>query len=416
MRNYRSLRFLQAGGGVLAAVAVGLVAPSARAVDCTAVDHKVVIAGSSAAQPFIGGVAVSFAKLSPPINIIYAKPGSCYGDQAMDANNTYAITASPIQFTGTAEMPTADPNGCTLSAGESLTIDIGASDVFAATCVDPAVTLADDVKDFQGPWQAMNFIVPAASSQHSISYEAAYLTYGFMTPDPGLPYDHAFSFQRNDKSGTQLMLGANIGVVANLWKGQTNIPGGAAIGSTQDLLDSMTTKLPSGTDPSKVIGIAASGDVDGKRDQVRVLPFQPKGETCGYTPDSDSSTTFDKANVRDGHYLPAGPLHLYAHAPGGSVANADVQKVLDALTGKTDPGFDLIHVEEKAGVVPDCAMRVSRTKDGGALASYMPAQSCECKWLSEAGATLPDSCKSCNADNDCNSAAPKCHYGFCEVK
>jgi hypothetical protein len=242
-----------------------------------------------------------------------------------------------------------------------------------------------------------------------------------MTPDPGLPYDHAFSFQRNDKSGTQLTLAANIGVAGNLWKGQTQIPGTTTtIGSTSDIIKSLTTSLPAGTDPSKAIGIAASGDVDGLRSQLKVLAFQPKGEKCGYTPDSDSSTSFDKANVRDGHYLPAGPVHFYAHAPGGSVANADVQKVLDALTGRGDAGFDLIHVEEKAGVVPDCAMRVSRTEDGGALASYMPPQSCECKWLAEAGGTLPDSCKSCDTakgDDDCKgTAAPKCHYGFCEVK
>ena len=197
MRNYRSLGFLQAGGGVLAATAVGLVAPAAKAADCASLDHKVVILGSSAVQPFVGGVAVSLSKLSPPINVIYAKPGSCVGAQAMDANAPGMLTASPIQFTGTPEMPTIDANGCTLAPGEMLTVDIGASDVFAKTCIDPAVTLASDVKDFPGPWQAMDFVVPAASSQNSISAEAAYLTYGFMTPDPGLPYDHAFGFQRN---------------------------------------------------------------------------------------------------------------------------------------------------------------------------------------------------------------------------
>jgi hypothetical protein len=411
MRNYRSLRFVQAGGGVLAAAAVGLVAPAAKAVDCTTLDHKVVIVGSSAAQPFIGGIAVSFAKLSPPINIIYAKPGSCVGAAAMAATSPMSsLQGGIIQFTGTPEAaaPAAASDTCALTGVETLTVDIGASDVFAKTCVDPAVTLADDVKDFQGPWQAMNFIVPAASSQHSISYEAAYLTFGFMTPDPGLPYDPTFREVRKDTSGTRLMLASNIGLPGTTFFGTVN-------SATSDVINAVTAP-PSGTDPSKIIGIAASGDVDSLRDKIHILAYQPKGESCGYTPDSDSSTAFDKANVRDGHYLPAGPVHFYAHAPGGSVANADVQKVLDALTGKGDPGFDLIHVEEKAGVVPDCAMRVSRTADGGALASYMPAQSCECKWLSESGATLPDSCKSCNADSDCNSAAPKCHSGFCEVK
>jgi hypothetical protein len=381
------------------------------------VAHKVIIIGSSAVAPFVGGVAVSLAKLNPPINIIYGNSGgSCVGDKTMDVSpSTY--TKAVMQYTGTPEMPMVDPNGCTLGAGEELTADIGASDVFAKTCIDPVVTLASDVKDFQGPWQAMDFVVPAGSNQSSISAEAAYLTYGITGGDPGLPYDTAFVFQRSDTSGTQLTLSANIGLAANLWVG-TNIDPTTmmAYSNTAGLIKAMTTDLPSGTDPKKAIGIAASGDVDGIRNQVKVLAFQPRGGSCGYTPDSDSSTAFDKANVRDGHYTPAGPVHFYAHATNGKSTNADVQKVLDALTGVGDPGFDLIHVEEKAGVVPDCAMRVSRTEDGGALASYMPAQSCECKWLSEAGVTLPDSCVSCNSDSDCHSAAPKCHFGYCEVK
>lgn len=412
MTKPRSFRFLTAGGGVLAASALGLLAPSARAADCSTISHVVYVAGSTAAKPFIAAVAASLSHESTPITLVYQGQGSCTGVQTMVASSPSTITGSASTFSGTGTAPVENTTGCTLDVAGT-TVDIGVSDVYAKTC-GPTYTVANDVKDFHGPVQSMNLVVPKDSTQVSISSEAAYLTFGFGTDaGGGVPWTDPTVYEvRKPTSGTMLMTGAVIGVPGAKWLGNQNA-------DTATVLTQLAADITAGK-TQKAIGVMSSGDADKNRSTVRALAFQPTGSSCGYTPDSDSTNSFDKANTRDGHYAISGPVHLYAHAPGGNIANADVKKVIDYLTGAVDPDFDLIQVEAKASVVPDCAMRVSRTEDGGPLASYMPAISCECKFVAEATGKAPDSCKTCdvaNGDNDCKgTGTPKCHYGYCEVK
>ncbi|HEX3596390.1 MAG TPA: hypothetical protein VHU80_14875, partial [Polyangiaceae bacterium] len=245
----------------------------------------------------------------------------------------------------------------------------------------------------------------------SISSEAAYLAFGLgADAGGGVPWNDPTVFEvRGATSGTMLMTGSVIGLAATKWLGNKNA-------DTMTVLTKLATDVTMGN-TQKAIGIMSSGDADKNRSAVRGLAFQATGSKCGYTPDSDSTTAFDKANTRDGHYPISGPVHLYTHAPSGTIANADVKKVVDLMTGAVDPDFDFITVQAKASVVPDCAMRVSSTKDGGALMSYMPPRSCECKFVAAATGNAPDGCAVCTKDTDCkSSAAPKCNFGYCEVK
>lgn len=409
MTKQRSLRFLTVGGGVLAASAFGLFAPSAHAADCSSIDHVIYVAGSTAAKPFIAAVAASLEHESPPITLVYQGQGSCTGVQTMVASSPSTITGTASTFSGTGTAPVENTMGCTLDPAGT-TVDVGVSDVYAKTC-GPTYTLASDVMDYHGPVQSMNFVVPTGSTQLSISSEAAYLAFGLgADAGGGVPWNDPSVFEvRAPTSGTMLMSGAVIGLPGAKWKGNQNA-------ATSNVLTSLANDVTAGKTQT-AIGIMSSGDADKNRSTVRALAFQPSGSSCGYTPDSDSTSSFDKANTRDGHYAISGPVHLYVHAPSGKIANADVQKFIDYLTGATDPDFDLIQVEAKASVVPDCAMRVSRTEDGGALASYMPALSCECKFVAEATGTAPSSCTTCSTDDDCKgTGTPKCHYGYCEVK
>src|SRR5262249_9798497 len=137
---------------------------------------------------------------------------------------------------------------------------------------------------------------------------------------------------------------------------------------------------------------------------------------CGYWPDSDSNS-FDKANVRDGHYNIWGPLHMLARVSGGAVTDPNAKKVIDYLSGAVDPtAFDLIQIEAKGGVVPACAMRVTRDAEVGPMASFMPPKSCECKFVKESTGTAPSTCQTCTGDPACPTTAPKCNYGYCEVQ
>ncbi|HEX4336441.1 MAG TPA: hypothetical protein VH062_11045 [Polyangiaceae bacterium] len=403
------MRFLRGGRGLLAASALCLIAPAAHADDCSTLSHVVYVAGSTAAKPFIAAVAAALKAEATPINLVYSGQGSCIGVGTMAATNPGTIMGTASTFSGTGIAPVENATGCTLDPAGT-TVDIGVSDVYAKTC-EPSIAVAADVKDFHGPVQSMNLVVPKDSTQVSISSEAAYLTFGLgADAGNGVPWnDPTVHEVRGATSGTMLMTGSVIGLAATKWKG-------TAQADTAHVLTALGTDVTNGN-TQKAIGIMSSGDADKNRSAVRGLAFQPVGSSCGYTPDSDSTTSFDKANTRDGHYVIAGPAHLYAHAPSGTVANADVKKVIDYITGAVDPDFDLIAVEAKASVVPDCAMRVSNTVDGGPLASYMPPKSCECKFVAAATGTAPASCKTCVMDSDCkSSSAPKCNYGYCEVK
>jgi hypothetical protein len=56
-------------------------------------------------------------------------------------------------------------------------------------------------------------------------------------------------------------------------------------------------------------------------------------------------------------------------------------------------------------------MRVQRTEDGGALASFAPQSPCGCYFESLTGTT---SCQACTTSDTCPSDAPRCSYNYCE--
>jgi ABC-type phosphate transport system substrate-binding protein len=395
----------------LAVIAMAMaVAPAAHAGNCADLENPVYVTGSSAVGLALGAVAGQLRQLTPPINIVYQSSGSCSGGVAVMtmAAGTIKAGTTPATIYGNDGKPIA--GGCDLDSITGNVVDIGVSDVYADTC---KLTPTSDVKDFHGFNQVMTFAVPTASTATAISAEAAYLVYGFGAASHAVaPWtDPAFIFQRNSGSGTQNMIATAIKVPAAKW---LNDPAKNTNAATGDMFNS----LAMAGDPTKAIGILATDftDANDNRSKLKILPYQHYGQECGYLPDSKSNT-FDKANVRDGHYMIWGPLHMLVHTTGGNAVNPNAQKVLDILSGaNADPGFDLIQVEAKAHVVPDCAMRVSRDTEVGPLSSYQPKQSCECKFVAEATGTAPSGCKTCSDANPCTGSATHCNFGYCEVK
>lgn len=398
--------------GAAAAAALSLaVVPDAHAGPCSAESHPVVVVGSSALKPFLAKVAGILKSLPTPITVIYQSQGSCAGVGSMTtATGTVTGGTTPITWDATG---TATGAGCDLDlAGNN--VDIGASDVYAGTCGTPVFS---DVKDFHGPIQIMTFAVPKDSAATAISAEAAYLVYGFgaasHTVAPWI--DNSVIFQRNGGSGTQNMIATAINVPAAKWQPVANTT------ASSDLMYAALTKAQTDGKSAAAIGILATDYADLKRSTVKVLAYQHYDQTCGYLPDS-SGTSFDKVNVRDGHYMIWGPLHLYAHATAGKSTNADVQAVLDLLSLVSDTDGTMVTAEAKAGVVPDCAMHVSRDTEVGPLSSYEPAHGCECKFLKEATGAVPADCVACTTATkatDCAAATARgtaCNFGFCEAR
>ena len=140
------------------------------------------------------------------------------------------------------------------------------------------------------------------------------------------------------------------------------------------------------TNPSAAIGILGAEVYDAQRATLTELAFRAKGQYAAYYPDS-TSTSRDKKNVRDGHYTVWSPTVWMDNIDGDRQRRStpDAQYVIDLIAGKEvtpAPNFDPNVIVARVGLVPDCAMRVQRSFDGGPLSLYKPAESCTCKFES----------------------------------
>jgi len=213
--------------------------------------------------------------------------------------------------------------------------------------------------------------------------------------------------QRNKDSGTQILMAKNIGVAQDVFKGRPNSGGG-------DMLKSMT--MGASSEPMQVIGFIAADAYksNAATAQIHSLAFKGLGQTKAYYADS-TATAQDRRNVRDGHYLIAGPEHLIVPVTAG-VVSANAQKVVNWING--DAMVDAspntwIDLEATAGTIPQCAMKVTHTSDGGPLAPYSPAKPCGCYYELKATGAAPATCTACSAAAPC-AAGKTCSYGYCE--
>ncbi|HTQ06850.1 MAG TPA: hypothetical protein VMI54_23495 [Polyangiaceae bacterium] len=422
MRN----QSLQTLGRVVALGAVAFIATTAEdakaADDCAGLPRPVVVVGSSAVKPFMAALGRELASLSDPVTLIYQSPGSCAGQ------NTFVSPGGTGKVSGTGlsiydSVGTAGLTCDITSNGGTMAMDIAISDVFAASCGYD--TLPTGIAEFRGPVQSMVFAVSSNSSRTHISAEAAYLTLGLGADGGTFWSDPTKVFLRDATSGTQQMIAHAVGLpAASLIGTSTNaagIQGGlqAAITGGQELADQSIGIL--GMDVIMKPSTGSAGD-------YVPLAYQHFGQTAGYYPNSDL-TAFDMQNTRDGHYMIQGPVHMFTKVDSHGVpTKAEAKLFVDYMTGATATQVvDLIHEEAILSIVPDCAMRVRRDEEIGPFMSYMPPQSCECKFLYEAnGKTAPDGCNQCdpanNDDNgvnttDCTDTSRQhCNFGFCEVQ
>ncbi len=386
---------------------------------CASLANPVYVTGSSASQSVLQAIGAALNTAATPVTLVYVKSESCDGVHAVVDTPQKGVTASAIYF------PTATTTApCTLPTVGGQIADVGVSDVFASTC--PGVTLASGQTDFQGPIQAMVFVAHPLSTENVISAEAARVVvkYANVTTYPVAPWtDVANIFIRPDGSGTKYMLGTAIGITAG-WQGTVKTGSG-------DVLKAVAGAQAAANASLGILSVTLA-DVNRPGGQsatpVKTLAFQAKGQaaaqTCGYFPDSNPSTSFDKINVREGRYGVWGPLHFVTKTDAGGVPTSPAVKTLidyvtlaSAVT--TADKQKVIDADAASHVVAQCAMRVRRTAEVGPEASYQPDEPCGCYWESKANGSAPASCHACpGGDGDCagQSGTPKCRYGFCEAK
>ncbi|CAN5894975.1 hypothetical protein BH11MYX3_BH11MYX3_22560 [soil metagenome] len=340
---------------------------------------------------------------SKPITLVFVTSGSCTNIQAIYTR--VPITGNMQYVPSLTENAAWNPSSPTLTCtapGAGVVPDIANSALLNSACTTETPPATVHLQ--QGPVQAYVMAVPVASSQIAITYEEAYFVFGFGAAGMIAPWiDEAQLSIRTVTKSTLLAWGANISVPADKWKGVRNDGSPAVVAALQQ-----------STSPEKAIGILGIEVADALRGSLRVLAFRAKGQRAAYYPDS-TSTARDKQNVRDGHYTVWSPTIWMDTVDGsGTPVKPDARYVVDLITGKPAspaPSFAAIDSIAAVGLVPDCAMGVTRSFEGGPLSIYKPAQSCVCRFENLVQST---SCQMCSPTQACTSGT--CRDGFCEVQ
>jgi hypothetical protein len=401
-----------AGAFVASAVLAALAAPAAAAPCSTLGAQPIVyIENGDTQEPLVKRLGARLVNSATPVRIVYKNRRTC--DLALDmytpnamVNDAIAIKYIPSAVEDPTWTPLSPTPSCEADAGGNA-IGLGIGATFISSCSNLPATRPAGLAEIKGPVQAYGFIVPSASSQIALTAQEGYFAYGF----PGgtgqaMPWlDQALRFSRGPTASTALTTAAAIGLKASQLQG--TVPVGNT--STEVLNFVATTGNPDAT-----IGLMGTEVYDGARNQVKLLAFKGFGQRYAYFPDS-TATSFEKRNVRDGHYLPWAPTPYLTRVDGaGKPIDPNVQRIIDLVLGsRVDADVNGLDQVIASGLVPECAMGVQRAFDGGPLSLYAPPESCACYYEAKVpqGSTK---CATCTADAQCG--AGKCRRGLCEVR
>ncbi|MDB4928415.1 MAG: uncharacterized protein JWM10_899 [Myxococcaceae bacterium] len=378
------------------ALAALLLTPTAWAVDCNTLPAPIYGTGGSAQKPLFARFGARLAGLPTPRTVIYSSPGACFGINA--------FTATPTRMTGNASYWSAAgvEATCALPVAGQLA-DFGSMGNTALQCAG-ITALPAGVGDFEGPVTTWNFFVPVASSQQSISSAAAYFVYGFGSTGNVSPWTNdALIIRRDENSAAQIFVGLAAGIPPSRFRGVDAMTNARSI-----------SLVAMATTAEAAIGFASGENVDANRATVRTLAYQHTGQTCGYRPDS-TATSFDKANVRDGHYWLWSSTHLFARVGAdGRPSDPAVREFVGYFTGATPEtaAVPTTELEIRNGNIPRCAMQVWRDGDLGPLYSQAPADNCACYF--DFIATGSTTCTPCPAGT-CATPGQACRRGYCEA-
>jgi hypothetical protein len=370
--------------------------------------NMIYLFGSSDFGPLLRAAQPSLSALPTPYRAVFQNATSCAGvtavfdpDPAKHIMKDPAVGASNYAFyfddSGTQVNCLLNPAGNT--------VDIGISDLYSQTC-DASFVPGTAVAEYTGPVVPFVLSVRQTSPEQAISAEAAHLVFGNhgMVPT-GIGMKNASPwtdsnnyFIRNSGAGSTVLTALLIDVPKTKFWGIDRL-------TTDNLRDGLLT-TPS---PDSSLGILSIDYNDKNRGNLKALYLQSKGQLCGYQPDSQP-TTYDKANVRDGHYPLWGYVHMFTPIVAGGVPSAaanamvllfNVQKLQQRLVD------DII----AASLTPQCAMKVERSAEIG---DYKARKGVQCGCYFDAKTKGKTDCPVCASAEDCPNHSA-CNYGYCEV-
>jgi hypothetical protein len=362
------------------------------------------------------------------ITIVYWLTGSCTLTPNLYQNNP--ITAGQVMnyIPSTAENPTWTP----ANAESTCTVmmptlpGLGISALYPLSCQLGAPEGGSSIGLIDGPVQAYTFIVPPsqfANDGMAIYAEEAHAAFGAhkgagLVTWNGIPEwnDPTQMFFRPTTKSTLVSTAFNIQLTAAVM----------AQGAVQKAASSEVLSAVIAATSPNAIGILGDEVYDTQgRGKVNVLAFKAFGQSHAYFPDS-TATSFDKQNIRDGHYAMWSPtVYITKVDSQGMPVDLAIRYITDTVTGKAgamppDGGAPIDGLADvtSVGLTPSCAMQVTRVspQDGAPISFASTAPSCTCYFLSKIpGATgTPANCTSCSDNRPCAAAGQTCIRGFCE--
>jgi ABC-type phosphate transport system substrate-binding protein len=309
-------------------------------------------------------------------------------------------------------------------------IDLAINDVSVASCSSgiATATLHTGFAEFQGPVQGLVPVVPISNTfLNEITTDELQGLYvcgakfGFL------------NFNSDDFIYDYNCIGSGM---RQLWArgiGLANADGlsqsiGRGCGSTLSADSMVTGAVGASTNPGSTIGYTSTEYYDEYRSLVKALKVRGVNQLKAYLPDTDIASV-DKINIREGRYTLQNTLKLITAVDvNGVPTNPVVRKLIDWF--QDNPGqdklpFDVNDIYASRGVVPLCAMRVTKATDYPVFKRYKHPSPCHCAFQKKATgkSTIPGCvpCSDAGVDGGVGGGAGGicptgsiCSHGFCE--
>ena len=405
----RAFRLTAAAATVMAGLLVARTAGAqVMCNDATLLPNPTIVTGSNTVEPMVGQFAVKLAAEPTPVSVLFATSAatSCAGiSSVVDGADLGGSPGRYYTLSGTSVVR----NDCTFAAGQKAHVAV--SDVFYESCSKLPQPRPADVADVTGPVQATVFIVPPTdTTTQYLTYQEAQTIYGCgvssVRPVAGF-VDPMGVFCRAPEAGSQMVLAKSLGLAPTAPTSPTCINGG---GSPAAMAGNVLSY------GARSLGFITTDGLEGLRssdsNKIKPLAFQSPGQAQAYAVDSGPDFP-DRRNVRDGHYTIWGYEHLIAKSSGGALGKQAAEFIAWVTGAKSSANVDYALLEAGAGLIPQCAMRVKRSSDGGSLSPYAPSEPCACVLQALLSRTVPPGCQVCVADQTC-SGGLRCRHGFCE--
>lgn len=384
---------------------------------CAGLTNPVYLKVGATQQPLMKALGRALRDEADPITLVFVTSGSC-------ANTEYIYNNKPIDNATAFYVPSKAEDAswstskaalsCTVPAlPAGLPIDIANSATYVSSCGEDYKTPPAGITAFSGPIQGYGFVVPKnANTPSAITAEEAYFAYGFGSSGQVTPWNDTNYIYRLPASLSTMTCMAGAAGIFPFSKAAAGTMNTNLFANPQALLDALLKSAA----PEKTLGIAGLELYDQTRDRLKLLAFKAFGQDSAYFPDS-TSTSFDKKNLRDGHYTPWAPtVWITKTEAQGQPVNPRAKRVIDLILSNPStpaPSFDPLELLIGVNLVPLCAMEVTREPyESDPLKPYQPEQPCRCLYESLVAKATPADCTPCDTDNPCEAGT--CSHGFCE--